>query len=74
MAGTRIIYKGYVEIEADEQRGVIWVNGEQGICRIRICNITRLHDRIKGQIHPNIDVRACDPPKPTTEGSSGSQN
>ena len=57
---TRIFYKGYVEIEIDEDRGVVWVNDEQGICRIRICNVDRLKERIKGK-YPSIDVRAMIP-------------
>lgn len=43
---TERLFHGYVEIEADLKRGIIWVNDGDGICRLRICRIPRLAERI----------------------------
>ena len=42
------IFKGPVEIDADLERGVIWINdGTTGACRLRICNIKGLKGLIE---------------------------
>lgn len=44
----KTIFKGPVEIDADLVRGVLWINdGTNGACRLRICNIKDLKERIE---------------------------
>ncbi len=56
------IYTGKVTVELDEERGVVWVNVEEGFCIIRICQIDKKSvaqfSKSKSGV-PNLDIIAC---------------
>jgi len=59
------IRDGPVQIQVDENRGVIWVNsGKDGRCLIRICNIPNLEEMLLERTGPwMIDVRSIEDPR-----------
>lgn len=47
----RDVYNGPVQIQVDENRGVIWVNsGKDGRCLIRICKIPNLTEMLNRRL------------------------
>lgn len=55
----RDVYNGPVQIQVDENRGVIWVNsGKDGRCLIRICKIPNLTEMLNRRLWV-IDIVAA---------------